>query len=344
MIFNFKNTEKKASQPVAYAPGKRQLSKIYWYLVLAMMLTPFAYIGFKLLTETYLMRAHGCISFGEMVVRAPVGAYVKKLLARPGESFEKGQVIVELRNPVFELQLEALTTEVETLKQKKAEFLADTSELDQILLSRIEAEHYTEECRKDLETFKDLKKAGLASITDLSKIRYDHNLAQQQLGSLAVAIAKYNLTKKMQAEEIFGKGIRETESRIRQLKVSIAMLSVRAPDSGNIYKLFVEQDEYVREGQELARISTNRDLHINAYIESKFISDKLRRNQTVTIIMPDNIRIPGIVSDSPVLAEIDPSMTGVIRGGKRMIVIRVNLKGELPERYRISGLPVDVSF
>jgi multidrug resistance efflux pump len=346
MGFNFKYNERRVGQPPTYAPGKRRLSKIYWYLVLLLLLSPFCYIGFKFLSETCFMRANGNISMYETVLRTPSGAYVRKWLVHVGDSFEKDQTLVTLWNPGLDAQIKSLTEEIETLKQKKGAFLAENSELERLAQAKADEEAYLKECKTDFNTLKELKAHCSVSIFDMAKFRYDCDLAQQQIGTLNTAMAKCAALKELQVEEVFDRVIREKEGRLKHLQVSRDELNIKAPDQGSMCKLLTEQDEYVKEGQELAQLSLKRDIRIYAHIESKFISPKLKKGEHVRILMPDNITLPGVVADSPVLAESDPTESGgfVIRKGKRMIAFRVNPNDELPEQYRISGLPVEILF
>jgi len=68
MSFNFKNKDQKLSQSANYAPGKRHLAKIYWYLLLILILSPFVYLGTKIFIDTFLMSASGRIMFGDISI------------------------------------------------------------------------------------------------------------------------------------------------------------------------------------------------------------------------------------------------------------------------------------
>lgn len=344
MGFNFKNQDQKLQQAVNYAPGKRHLSKFYWYLLIVLVLSPFAYIGTKIFTDTFLMTASGHISFGELTIRSPGSAYIKKILLLPGESFTRNQPIIELTNPQLLSQLQSLNDEVKILTEKKLKLLADNTELGHLYEAKETAAKYIIGCQEYLETLSKLRERGLSTIMDYEKARYDLNEALQQYKAAEGTIAKLNMNKKLQSEEYFDKNIRETEAKIKQLTTSLDLLTIKTPEEGNMAKLLVEDNEYVKDGQEIAKIVVKKNVYIIAYVESKFISEKLKFGQEVRILFPDGIKIKGTVSATPVFAESDPSVSGIVQSDKNKIVVRITPEEEIPQQYRIAGLPVDVLF
>ncbi len=344
MSFNFKYKDQKIQQSVNYAPGKRQLSKIYWYLLLILILTPFVYLGTKIFTDTFLMSASGHIMFGEVTIRSPGSAYVQDILLKPGEPFVKDQLIIKLKNPQLLNQLQSLNDEIKTLNEKRLKLLDDNTELNHLYEAKKASESYIVGCKEYLTTLLNLKAKGLATIMDLEKARYDLNEATQQYKSIEGDIAKLNMDKKLQNEEYFDKSIREAEAKIKQLNTSIDLLSIKAPESGHMAKLLVEDDEYVKDGQDIAKIIVNKKVYIIAYIESKFLSDKLKTGQDVAILFPDGAKIKGVVSSTPVFAESDPAKASLVQSDKNKIVVRIVPKEEIPAQYKIAGLPVDVLF
>ncbi|MEI6055796.1 MAG: HlyD family efflux transporter periplasmic adaptor subunit [Lentisphaerota bacterium] len=344
MDFNFKHKDQKLHQAVNYAPGKRHLSKIYWYLLLILILTPFVYLGTKIFTDTFLMSATGHISFGEVTIRSPGSAYIQKILLLPGESFVKGQDLIDLTNPQLLAQLQSLNDEIKTLTEQKMKLLNDNTELGHLLEAKETATKYIVDCKEYLAVLAKLREKGLTTIMDISKARSDLNNALQQYKTIEGNIAKLNLSKDLQREEFFDKSIRETEGKIKQINTSLALLSIKAPEEGNMAKLLVEENEYVKDGQDIAKIVLKRNIFVIAYIESKFISEKLKTGMQVRILFPDGIKIKGTVSSAPVLAESDPSKSGLVQSDKNKIVVRIIPQEEIPHQYKIAGLPVDILF
>ena len=344
MGFNFKHKDKQLQQAANYAPGKRHLSKIYWYLLLIMILSPFVYLGYKIFTDTFLMSANGHIMFGEVVLRAPASSYVDSVFLTPGDSFEKGQLIIQLSSPQLISQLKSLGDEILILQEKKQNMLSDDSELEHLKIARTEAEKYMNDTKYYLNVWIDLKAKGQTSIANIEKALYDLNIATQNLKTIDRDIAKIELNKKMQSEEYFDKRIREIEAQVKTLNTSLALLSIKAPESGTLAKVSVNENEYVKDGQDLAVIVVNRNVYIIAYVESKFLSEKLKASQEVSIRFPDGRKIKGTVTATPVFAETDPSKASIVSSDKNKILVRIIPKEEIPARYKIAGLPVDILF
>ncbi|HBM17163.1 MAG TPA: hypothetical protein DD381_12595 [Lentisphaeria bacterium] len=344
MSFNFKHKDQKLQQSPSYAPGKRHLSKVYWYLLLIMILSPFVYLGYKIFTDTFLMSANGHIMFGEVVLRSPSNAYVDQVLLTPGDSFEKGQSLMLLSSPQLLSELRTLDEEILTLEEKKKKLLSDDSELNHLLIARTEAAKYMESSKYYLKVWEDLKSKGQTSIANIEKALYDLNTATQGYKALDREIAKLQTNKKLQSEEYFDKNIRATEAKIKILKTSLELLTIKAPEAGTLAKVVIHENEYVKDGQDIAIIVVNRNIYIIAYVESKFLSKKLKANQEVNILFPDGEKIKGIVSATPIFAEMDPSRSNIVSSDKKKILIRVLPKENIPHKYKIACLPVDILF
>ena len=344
MNFAFKNKDQKLQQPVNYTPGKRHLAKIYWYILLLALLAPFAYLGFKIFSNTFLMNATGHIVFGEITLRSPAKAYVNKILIVPGGAFKKEQEIVHLSSPQLMSEIHSCKEEIKTLKSLQQKFYLDTTELAQLLNTQKYIATYIVECNVYLSTMKNLRSRGLSTIIDTEKARYDLNEAILTDKTNSSLIATLKVDKKIESEKVFGEKIRNEISKLKILDTSLHLLTITAPEDGTLAELLVHETEYVKDGQDIAILVIRGRAYIEAYIESRFISEKLKAGHAVTIVFPDGSRIPGTVLSTPVFAKGDPSKSNLIQSDKKKILIQVLPKKEIPEKYRIAGLPVDIHF
>lgn len=344
MGFNFHYKERKIEKPVNYAPGKRNMSKIYWYILLALILSPFVYLGYTIFTDAYFMTASGHVTFGEITLRSPASAYVKKIWLIPGESFKENQKIIELYSPQLTAQQQALRAEINLLKKQRSEFFYDDAELGKLQLAKAASQKYMQECQSYLDSMKTILAQGASTVLQVETARNDLNSAQQQYYATEAAIARLGTTKSLQSVEFFDKNILDTEAKLRALDTSISLLSVSVPESGSLAKLFIQDYEYVKEGQDIAKIVVRKDIYIVAYIEAKFLSAKLTAGQSVRIRFPDGTSVKGTLSSNPVMAEIDPARSGIVSNAKNKIIIRIVPAEPVPDRYKIADLPVDVLF
>ncbi|MFA6074751.1 MAG: hypothetical protein WCV63_03985 [Negativicutes bacterium] len=344
MGFNFQYKEQKITQPIKYAPGKRNLAKIYWYILMLLILSPFAYLGYVMFSDTFFMTASGYITFGEVTLRSPTNAYVKTIRFKQSEAFSKNQEIIKLDSPQMLSEQNALQDEINIFKTEKQKFLQDDSERTKLIQAKAATMAYRIKCQENLDTLQKLRQDGATTILDTANARRDLNIAEQQYYALEADIARFQATRTLQSTEYFDKNILDTETKLRALKTSINLLNISVPEDGSMAKLFVQENEYVKEGQEIAKVVLRQNVFILAYIESKFLSEKLVANQKVRIRFPNGNLVNGTVSATPVMAELDPSRTGIVSNEKNKIVIRVIPSEPIPAQYKIADLPVDVLF
>ena len=344
MGFNFRQSNPNVTKPANYAPGKRNLAKIYWYILMLLILSPFVYLGYTIFTDTFLMTASGYITFGEITLRSPANAYVKKIMYKQSEAFSDNQKIIELYSPQLLSEQTALEAEINVFKSQKQKFFQDDAELAKLIQAKAATVAYRIKCQENLDTLQSLRQDGATTILDTANARRDLNLAEQQYFTLEADIARFQTTRTLQSTEYFDKNILDTETKLRALNISIKLLNISVPESGSMAKLFVQENEYVIAGQEIAKIVLRKDVFILAYIESKFLSEKLAARQKVRIRFPNGTLVPGTVSADPVMAELDPSRSGIVSNDKNKIVVRVTPDEPVPGQYKIADLPVDVLF
>ncbi|MEI6287002.1 MAG: HlyD family efflux transporter periplasmic adaptor subunit [Bacillota bacterium] len=344
MGFNFRQSAPKIVKPANYAPGKRNMAKIYWYLLLVLILSPFVYLGYTIFTDTFLMTASGYITFGENTLRSPASAYVKKIMFKQGEGFSSGQKIIELVSPQLLSERQALQDEINVFKTQKQKYFTDNSEIAKLLQAKDATTVYIKKCQETLDAMQSLRENGATTIVDTANARRDLNVAEQQYYALEAEIARSETTKTVQSTEYFDKNILDTETKLRALNTSISLMNISVPEAGSMAKLFVQENEFVKEGQEIAKVVLQKDVFILAYIESKFLSEKLAAGQKVRIRFPNGTIVKGTVSADPVMAELDPSRSGIVSSDKNKIVVRVTPDEPVPAQYKIADLPVDVLF
>lgn len=154
------NFNRKPSEPdheqnlkVPYAPAKRKLFQFRWYLILALVASPFIYIFSAALMGWFLVDAPGYVEIPTYQMFAPKPSVVDKILVQENEMIKKGATLIQLKRPEGEKRLEILRDEnynpnPKTLYEK------------QILL-----------VRKSLKDYESLYKSGAATIGEVDAAR-----------------------------------------------------------------------------------------------------------------------------------------------------------------------------
>lgn len=343
MSFNFKNKDQKIQQTPRYAPGKRHVSKISWYILIAFLLTPFVYLGYKIFTDTFLRTGSGYIEFDEKIIRATNDGFVKELHIKTNDSVKKDQLIVELYNRNMENELKYWESELEKLETRKEKMLKDP-QIEYLNKMKKDAEAHLAKVTEYRNIQDDLKKKGLSTNWYTNEANKDFSDAAQKSGEIDRKIEEKVLERNLLLETYIDKGIRSAEIEIKKLKTSLDYLKIKAPDDGTVAEIYVSEGDFIGKGQTLAHIVTKNNLRIVIYLKARHFSEQIKKGQSVRIIMPDNTKIPGIVSENPIIAQNDPNTSSLVKNEKRMVVVRIIPTQDIPDSYKIYNLPIEVSF
>jgi multidrug resistance efflux pump len=99
--FNRKPTEPDVERNlrVPYAPAKRKLFQFRWYLILALVSSPFLYVFWSALIGWVMVDAPGYVEIPTYQMFAPKPSVVKKILVKENEPVEKGVDLIQLIRP-----------------------------------------------------------------------------------------------------------------------------------------------------------------------------------------------------------------------------------------------------
>jgi len=343
MNFNFKTKDQKIQQIPHYTLGKRHLSKIYWYLLLFLITTPFIYLGYNIFVDTFIRTGSAHVKFDEKIIRATNDGYVKDVLIKSNDKVKKNQILAILYNQNIESDLKYMINELETYKIRKEKLLKNP-EVEQLKYTKKEAEAHLVKVTEYRNTQETLRKKGVSTIWFLNEADKDFDNASQRLAEINRQIEDELLQRNLLLETDIDKGIRNTENEIKKLKTSLELLKIGAPENGTIADVYAHEGEFIRKGQKVAHLVTKDNLRIVVYLKAKYFSEQIKKGQEVKIILPDNTKIPGIVSEDPIIAKNEPNASSLARSEKRMIIIRVTPTQDIPEYYKIYNLPVEVFF
>lgn len=153
--FNRKPTEPDIERNlrVPYAPAKRKLFQFRWYLILALVVSPFVYVFWSALMGWFMVDAPGYVEIPTYQMFAPQHSVVNKILVKENEIVEKGVALIQLIRPEGEKRLEILRDE--TYNPSPKDLYSKQVEL----------------VRKTLKDYEALYKSGAATIGEVDAAR-----------------------------------------------------------------------------------------------------------------------------------------------------------------------------
>jgi multidrug resistance efflux pump len=342
MSFNFKSSDNKLQKQAKYAPAKRHTAKWQWYLLVLIIISPIFYFGYKFFSDSFIPKADGHVTFDKLELKSPANLYIKKIYIKQGEKVKKNQLLVLLDDPESMEEVKYLNNEIEFLNNKKSS--TKNPELKHLLEMKSEAQNYLEEIKKNYGHLLKLRKKGLSTFLELQEARTDLNEARVQVYEMDKKIAESNHNYELKIEELYDAKIRKLKAEIEKVKHKHDVCNIRTPQDGTVLELNVDEKEYATMDKELLVIATDKNMHIRAYLPSKFLSKGIQEGTKVTLTFPDNIERSGIIYKIKKKAELNPNANSVIKKEKNRVVILIKIVGDFPVKYKISGLPVEVSF
>jgi multidrug resistance efflux pump len=342
MGFDFNNKKRLniEEKKVEYAPVKRHLAKWQWYLLVLIILSPLIYFVSAILIDSLIVTASGYVYYDKILVRAPENGYINNVLVKEGEHVKLNKRLINMRSPRLSQELKHLQEELERLKDIKLNIKNPEIEHFIIMKNNLQKHLYT--TIEYVKTINNLRNKKLATISDQQKARTDFKNIELEIKDIDRAMARSNLYHTFKLEEQYGQIIRELETGIIKLEASIELMNIPSPGDGAVAKIFTRRNEYVSKGQNLMDITTQENLRIIAYLDYKHMSDEIYQGKTVTVMLPDNVKISGKIAQIPSLAEHQNKFTSIIKTEKNKILLIITLTEKLPPKYRIYGLPVKV--
>lgn len=207
---------------------------------------------------------------GLFSIEAKTAGIVKEILVKPGQSVQKGQLLMRLSDPEEEkkyasslIQAKKLEENVAKLKEQiHIELLARRESIQQQIIashtSIKELENSIVQLEKELQNKEELFKQhliGLNEIHDTRQLLSQRKIALETTkGTLATLEA--NLTQSYREQELLGKEreLLQAQQESELLKISLNYLDVTSTDAGTVLSILVNPGDHVSVGIPLVRL------------------------------------------------------------------------------------------
>ena len=329
--------EVRAGVRIPYSPGKRSVSKLLWWSILAFVFAPLLILLWNLIFGWFFISSPGIISLDSYPLTAAENGVITEIRVKKGSDVQAGSIAMRLqREPSPELLNQTALMKAErdaleiSLRQAKPLPVISTNAADRNV----------EFFEKELETMKRLMDQGAAT-------RAEVNLAEQNLRS---AVAQRGSLLSARAEPSAANDIR---SRIDYLERSISYLeglngssyAVTLKNAGRVQSVEVVSGQSVRAGQELMWIADPATAKVTAYVAPENFA-KIKLDTEANVVLPGRSKkIRATLQEMPTLSQSTPGGLGsrMILSSKS-VTVYLRLKDPLPEDRIVDGLPVKVEW
>ncbi|STX52832.1 coiled-coil protein [Legionella busanensis] len=323
-------------------PGARKLARLRWLLLVLLLCLPLGYLSVRLIQDYIFVRFSGIIIYDTLLVRAPDEGYIKSMSVHTGESVRPGDLILEIDSPKLNNKLMNLIYE----KERISKLIINVKKFnqDELVNSLKVAEKDMIDSQKTYEKFKEYFKGGNLITLQLEEARKNYTAAQQNYASIKQKMSEIALHQNTSLEVNYNRRLAEVESDIKVLKTHLKNFTVRAPQQGTVMSIETHVGEYVPIGKDLLTIVTNDNLQIKAYIEPKY-SAVATHGSKVTIQLPNNDKIPGIIINDPRYAQQLPSSeTNPLATRQNKLIAIIAPRKPIPKEYQVYGIPVQINL
>lgn len=322
-------------QRVIYGQSKRMGYQLRWYLILALVGSPLIWLLARLLNGLVISDAPAQVALSTYEVRAMESGRVEELPVQVGGKITKGELLVRLGNPDWQLRNRMLQTLL------KAEPTASRSRAIQtartLQAKAVDLQNRTVNLYRNLE-----RRGGLASVEVLN--------AETQLNQQRVAQQTLERQLEQERYQLMGtpvEGLRAAQER-HWLTERLKRLSHSADSPGRVLEVLVGQGENVGPGTLMMRLERPDPPLLWIYLQPQK-SASAWPGRRVQVNMPD-----GSWRDAEILGQADlarrlpaglnGSDAGVGRQQDLSLRVPARFIDPLPSRWRVDQLPLTVRF
>lgn len=327
---------------VRYAAAKRKVPRWRWYLLLAMVLTPPAYLLTRFMVSYWWETAPAIVMTEQVVVRAREAGRVTHI-ADMGALVRAGQTVIAVERAAGATQASPPTTTPAPAQDfpraSIAAFVSRQATLDEAL--RLANSQLALQ-QDHLRTMQALRAQGAATRQEADNAL---TLELQARASANRARADASENRSLLArEQVRGQAAAPTRVASSAPVLPTDGANVTAPFDVVVVRQFVHQGEWVERGADVAVLQGPAPVMIHTYLPP----DKARYAQVgrqATLRFMDGGRIRAEVVDVVAEAERTPAeRTSPLTPRMPSIVARLRPVEPLPPAYRIHQLPLDVRF
>ncbi|MGB0938217.1 MAG: HlyD family secretion protein [Colwellia sp.] len=341
---NIKKTETPTVQDglnVQYSAAKRSGYKLRWYLLLVVIVLPIALLAWNAIRPIALVLAPGIVTVEPLEIRSNNEANVKKLLIKHGEKVVKGQALVILSNAELNARITELQRQLDDLNHTN---IVENTMILKRLNEKIETAQKGVKRQDELITvFRDFENKGIVPTSDMAAILQANTLARIKLSEARIDLL--NFQKEVRENRLTGKVEQQKNTIKLELSKLLArkeQLTIKAPFTGKVIDILIQDGEHIITNQPLAWISGRDEPVVISYVNAKYLN-YVSVGQKATINLPNGESVRAEIKEKVTLVSRIPSrLSGPFDGKLAAMKVVFSLDKKL--KQRVEGVPVEIHF
>lgn len=347
MKFTF-NSSKKSKQPVVddglevkYAQSKRSGYRKRWYMLLILVLAPIIWVIWLAVRPFLLILAPGIITSEPLEIKTFSASFVSQVMVDDGSKVNLGDTLLILVNGELEAQIKELTRQVEELqKQDGVNEQGIIATLQKQILVAAEGLRRQNELLASYQNFRD---KGVVPTSDMAVVLQTNTAAKMELERSNVALLlEQSKQLREQKAGVIAQQRNQIMLQLAQLTARKEALIIKAPFSGQVEELLVQQGERVAVQQPLLWLQGKAEPVVVTYVNEKYL-EYVEIGQQATINLPNGESVRAeILKPTQIVSKIPQQLSGPFDGQKSAIKVTLTLKE--PLSFAVEGIPVEVRF
>lgn len=323
---------------VEYAPGRRVVPWIRWYVILLLVFSPLFLFLYRSILPWFVVNSQASLAMKKTSVTMPRTGTVIAVIPPVGATVRKGDVLFRIEDDALDARQERLALLRSRLLAMKDSKRArpgrsGTSEEAIALASSI-----LEQAERDRKKVEELLNKRAATEADLRLALQAENRARSDLirersdrGALSLEDRR--------SRDLLRSERRQIEAEIKILESQIAPLDIVSPVDGRILNLNAGPGETLAQGIPLATIVDPNSVSIVVFADNEAFPF-IRKDAAVEVLFPGKVSLTARVDRLPSETQAIPGDFATFAGNRRTIRVLLTPVSPVPSEYLIEGLPL----
>lgn len=310
---------------VRYAAAKRQVPRWRWYLLLALVLAPPAYLALRFVAGLLWAQVPASVVLDQSVVRVPVAGVVAQV-AQVGDRVPAGAPVLTMQSPEREPAAAAdpPPPTAPVAARARERMLRDAVAL---------AARQVQLRRERLARLEALAAQAAATRPEVEASRVLLLQAQAELNRLQGELAEH-------LEAQAARGARSTPATTS----APAAPTVRAPFESRVAQVYLHPGEWHTAGTDAVLLQSTAPALVQAYVEPSR-AERVQPGRRATLHFADGTRAQAEVLEIVSHVERLPAeRVSPLSPRTLSLLVKLRPLEPLPERLRIHALPLEVRF
>jgi multidrug efflux pump subunit AcrA (membrane-fusion protein) len=330
---------------VNYAPAKRRVAKLRWYIILLLVASPLIYFLIKLAMAWMIVGAPGYVTLEQVAINSQAEGVVERIPVAIGQMLAPGETIARLYNPDLASQMMLRKAELDAIQPAGIVYGAGQGSYFKSRMSLAEenlgvASHY-------LKNVEFLFSQGAATMAELNLARERRNRTQIEYDQALFDYNRFRITPVSSAAptaaEVASMRLR-IEAQIAALERDQERLIQRTVYAGRVLDILAREGESLSNGAPILLLGRAKTPYVEAYLPPRY-AEYAQKGAAAVVKLSDGTRLSAVVREDASLARRLPSdLTSPIGSRDMMLMVRLDLQDPLPDIQWVHGLPVSVRF